>query len=108
MIEPNPHQARLDEIRQHSRSLNAQAGDLVRLSTDMVIPHYRQRKHKDEPYEHMIERYSSPADATSEFIVLSCGGAARHADAIVEIIKRGYQIPHPCYQFPCPLEKEAL
>jgi len=100
LYEPNPYQKRLDEIIQKSRSLGAEAGDLVELNHEQVYPCYREKK-KGEPYEMMIERYTSLGSPYCQFVVLSCSGVQRFRDCVGKIIVKGFQLPHPCYQYPC-------
>lgn len=103
--QPNPHAEELAGIVTTSRSLNAEAGDLVQLSKACIVPRYREGK-KGEPYKYMIEYFTNPSSPQQEFQVLSCSGAIAYRDCIVRIIEKAHTIPHPCYQFPCVIKKE--
>ena len=103
--QPNPHAERLRQVMSYSESLGAKAGDLVKLNTEKIVPQYR-KANKGEEYEYMISGFTSLASPYNDFAVLSCTDVERFKHAIDEVIIRGYQVPHPCYIYPCGVKGE--
>ena len=106
-FQPNPYEERLHQIIEHSRSLNPEAGDLVQLNKEQVVPYHRQGREK-EPFNYMIAGYTSLSSSFQEFVVLSCTSVARFRDCIERIIEKGHTNPHPCHQFPCALSAPPI